>query len=267
MILRLVFTVAIVAASAAASGITALSTTAECGLILPDGSGRSSSMGDGAEGFRPIVNSISTCEVFDPLPLGAMDAIVRSQAEGTIYVPPPDRPSELGNNQLAWYARTSFGGPDSDLYGAFGTAMVTMIAFWTTAGPARAGLLEISYGVGGNATFSIGDFGCSSCFEPSFTTVPFQLGTPFRIRAEASVSANWDPGATGQFSSNGYVVFRAREVTGEIVPFEPTPEPATVGLMLLGVGALALGRRARRRGPDHFAAPNRIELGKRPPCA
>jgi len=250
-----------------------LSTSVDCFLTTPGGP-ETLNESDNTIGWpNPSINSTSRCRLAVPGP-SAIDGLIGGHAEATISVGPESDPVNFGNNQLNWFANTIGNNPTGGFSGE-ASASAELLGWFLTPGPRRPGILEFSYNIRGDAVFSFGDFSCSSCNSGGgFTTMPFELGVPFRIYGAASsaVSFNQTVATNQQFGPGGYVVFRPREVSGDgtpgaIVAVLPTPEPGTVGMILLGVGVLGLGRRFRGQGSASRAVTHRIEIGKRPPCA
>jgi hypothetical protein len=119
-----------------------------------------------------------------------------------------------------------------------------------TAGPLRPGLIGLVIeGFGGLAdasltqgrtTYGIGTDNC--CF-------PFELGALFQVSVSAGADAAG--GLPNAQSSSASLSFLLLEADGSPVSFfsVATPEPATWGLLLLGLSACAtLSARARRAG-------------------
>jgi hypothetical protein len=77
-------------------------------------------------------------------------------------------------------------------------------------------------------------------------TVPFDLGSEFRVSAFAGVEVSLP---TSHGYEDGIVVFRLLESDGTTpVPFSATPEPASWGLLLFGLAGACFVSRKRIRG-------------------
>ena len=142
--------------------------------------------------------------------------------------------------------------------GSSASALIEVSLTLMTSGPVRPGIIENSIitDEGGGAlethvssSFQVGPYsveeveGCVYC-----GSYPFTLGVPFTVSITDSASGFADildaTGISGSVSSTlNFSLFEADGVTP--VPIEAaTSEPGTLGLGLLGVGALAWRRRS-----------------------
>lgn len=130
-----------------------------------------------------------------------------------------------------------------------GSGFASADFFWTTGGPARSGFLDLTYTVLGDASFEIAGFDCSNCTGTNQVLIPFELGVPFRIQAQAQFVKLLGSGEEFSTTIVADLNFTARELDGTVVEFNPVPEPGTLVFTLLGLGAL-IGRRRFRRLKD-----------------
>lgn len=149
-------------------------------------------------------------------------------------------------------AATSSSGPNPEL-SAIAQASASKVFY--SAGPFRLGFIQFDVSVshlhGGDSGVGITDGTHQYGYDSNFcgfegcqvtATVPFYLGSGFQISTSASVEefldATSDPCCGG--SAHGYddalIVFRLLESDGTTpVPFTSTPEPASWGLLLIGM--------------------------------
>lgn len=126
-----------------------------------------------------------------------------------------------------------------------------------SAGPSRLGFIQfdvaLSHLHGGGSDVGITDgthlygYDAEFCgFEGCQRTaiVPFDLGSAFQISTSAGVEENLEPtsdpccGGSAHGYDDALIVFRLLESDGTTpVPFSITPEPASWGLLLLGMAA------------------------------
>jgi hypothetical protein len=150
-------------------------------------------------------------------------------------------------------------GSSSPDVGFFGGGEATYSQTFSTTGPERPGFILANIdGFGPNWNAYISQKGTSCC--ASGTLSPFELGEVFQVYLTASGGAGGplpcDPACAGGESSAGISIFQLTEADGTTpVPFFVTPEPATWGFLLFGLGACALRYiHTRKAGLDALEA-------------